>query len=81
MKKRNPFRFWSELPDPCLRFALAAQRVAQVRPTRKTVAATQKRSLKFMRVTRERAQTPFRSVALGGDGKPAPVDPLFQSHP
>ena len=89
MKKPNLFRFWSELPDAGLRFALAAQRraaraaqrVAQVRPTRKAMATTQKRSLKFMKAIWERARAPFKSVAMGSDGKPARVDPPFQSHP
>lgn len=89
MKKRNLFRFWSELPDAGLRFALAAQRraaraaqrVAQIRPARKAVAATQKRSLKFMQAVWQRARAPFKGVALGPDGKSAPVDPPFQSHP
>ena len=88
MKKRNLFRFWSELPDAGLRFALAAQRraaraarsVVQARPTRKAVAATQKRSLKFMQAIWQRARAPFKNVALGPAGKPAPVDPPFQSH-
>ena len=89
MKKPNLFRLWSALPDAGLRFALAAQRraaraaqrVGQARPTRKAVAATQKRSFKFMKAIWQRARAPFKSVALGPDGKSAPVDPPIQSHP
>ena len=89
MKKPNLLRLWSALPDAGLRFALAAprrasraaQRVGQARPTRKAVAATHKRSLRFMKEIWHRARAPFKSVALGPDGKPAPVDPPFQSHP
>ncbi len=89
MKKPNLFRLWSALPDAGLRFALAAQRraaraaqrVAQARPTRKAVAATQKRSLRFMKAIWQRARAPFNQVTLGPDGKPAPVDPTSQSRP
>lgn len=81
MKMRNHFRFGLDLPDAGQEFALAPPRVAQDRPAHEAVAATQKPSLKFPQAIWERGRSRIKNVALGRDGKTAPVDPLFQSHP